>query len=500
MTIPKEIEAEILRLFHAEGWRRNTIAKQLQVHHGSVDRVLARNGVALRSARRSMIDPYIPFIKDVLEKYPKLNATRLHYMVKERGYPGGIDHFRDLVANLRPNRKHDAYLRLSTLPGEQAQVDWGNFGKITIGSAQRRLVGFVMVLSWSRRIFLRFYLGDGTANFLRGHVQAFEHFGAVAREILYDNLKSAVLERVGSAIRFNPELLSLASHYRFAPKPVAVRQANQKGRVERAIQYVRTSFFAARNFADIDDLNRQADAWCRQEAEQREWAQDKQLSVAEAFEREKTSLLCLPDTAYPIYDRKPVYAGKTPYIRFDLNDYSIPHSHVGRKLLVEATLEQVNITDGFNVVAAHARSFDKGKQIESPEHIEQLVQEKKEASKHRGMNRLQHVAPSSVQFFKKAAERGHNMGRLTQILIWSLDLYGAAELEAALSEVLANGTIHSQSVQKVLEKRRRAQGLAPPVAVTFSCNTRANDLQVVPKSLDVYDKLLKQEDTIDEGT
>lgn len=496
MTISKEIEAEVVRLFHAEGWRQNTIAKQLQVHHSSVARILARNGVLPKPTRGrpSMVDKYIPFIKDTLEKYPKLNATRLHVMVKERGYLGGVDHFRDVVARYRPGPKCEAYLRLSTLPGEQAQVDWGYFGKVKVGHAERRLLAFVMVLSWSRRIFLHFYFGDVTANFLRGHIEAFNHFQATPREILYDNLKSAVLERMGSAIHFNPELLSLAAHYRFAPKPVGVRRANEKGRVERAIRYVRTSFFAARAFNNIDDLNKQALAWCEQEASERKCPQDKTITVAEAFAEEKTSLLSLPDAPYPVYDRKPVYVRKTPYVRFDLNDYSVPHKFVGKSLIVEATLEQVSIVDGFNEVGKHQRSFGKGEQIEDPKHVEDLIKVKREASKHRGMNRLQHVVPSCVQFFKQTAQRGHNMGRLTQLLIRLLDMYGAVELESALSEALATGSLHSSFLQQILERRRRAKGMAPPVLLRFSNDKRIDELSVVPKSLDVYDQLLKQEE------
>lgn len=117
---------------------------------------------------------------------------------------------------------------MQTLPGEQAQVDWAYFGKVTIGNAERPLFGFVMVLSWSRQIFLKFYTGMVTANFLQGHVDAFEAWHGVPREILYDNLKSAVLERVGDSIRFNPKLLDMAAHYRYAPKPVAVARGNQK--------------------------------------------------------------------------------------------------------------------------------------------------------------------------------------------------------------------------------------------------------------------------------
>src|SRR5271156_2595331 len=124
MAISQETEAEILRLFHAEGWPRGTIARHVGVHHSVVSRVLSRNGVVPvpTRGRRSNAEPYIAFIKQTLEKFPKLNATRLHRMVKERGYVGGIDHFRDVVRALRPVTRGEAYLRLSTLPGEQAQV------------------------------------------------------------------------------------------------------------------------------------------------------------------------------------------------------------------------------------------------------------------------------------------------------------------------------------------------------------------------------------------
>ena len=220
MSVLKETESEILRLFHVEKWKKGTIARQLGIHHGVVDRILLQNGVVMErlQVRPAMIDSYLPFIQGVLEKYPNLTASRLHEMVRQRGYPGKVDHFRDMVARHRPRPAAEAYLRLKTLAGEQAQVDWAYFGKVTIGNAERPLFGFVIVLSWSRQIFLKFYTGMVTANFLQGHVDAFEAWHGVPREILYDNLKSAVLERVGDSIRFNPKLLELASHYRFAPK------------------------------------------------------------------------------------------------------------------------------------------------------------------------------------------------------------------------------------------------------------------------------------------
>ena len=154
-------------------------------------------------------------------------------------------------------------------------------------------MAFVMVLSSSRQIFLRFFLDARMDSFLRGHVEAFAAFNGSSRVVLYDNLKSAVLERQGDAIRFNPELLALASHYRFEPRPVAVARGNEKGRVERAIRYVRDSFFAARAFTDLADLNAQARAWAASTAADRRWPEDSTLSVRQAFKAERACLLAL---------------------------------------------------------------------------------------------------------------------------------------------------------------------------------------------------------------
>ena len=175
-----------------------------------------------------MVEPYRAFIIETLTKYPTLRASRLYAMVRERGYPGAPDHFRALVARLRPRPAAQAYLRLRTLPGEQGQVDWAHFGKLSVGRGVRPLMAFVMVLSYSRHLFLRFYFGASMSYFVRGHVDAFTYFDSVPRVLLYDNLRSAVLERCGDAIHFHPRLLELAAHYRFQPRPVAVARGNEK--------------------------------------------------------------------------------------------------------------------------------------------------------------------------------------------------------------------------------------------------------------------------------
>lgn len=488
MAISKEQEAQILRYHYVEKWRVGTIASQLGVHHNVVNRVLSQAGMPKveRAAQPSMIDPYLPFITDTLAQFPRLTASRLYGMVRERGYPGGPDHFRHQLACYRPRPQPEAFLRLKTLPGEQSQVDWGHFGKLTIGRATHALMAFVMVLSYSRRIFLRFFLGAKMANFLRGHEAAFTAWNGLPKVLLYDNLKSAVLERQGEAIRFHPTLLEFAAHYRFEPRPVAVARGNEKGRVERAIRTVRDNFWPARQWTDIDDLNAQAEAWCNGWAMDRPCPEDRALSVRQAFEQEP--LLALPDNPYPTDERVEVHIGKTPYARFERNDYSVPHTHVRRTLTASASPTEVRILDGGDVIARHPRSYDKGRQIEQPEHIEALVQIKRQARHHRGQDHLAQAAPASRQLAVQAAERGDNLGAITAALLRLLDAYGAPELEAAIQESLAQGVAHPNGVRIALQRRREARNQPPRVGVRID-HARARGLVVRTHDLGGYDAL-----------
>lgn len=490
--IGKDTEAEILRLHHAEKWPVGTIAEQLGVHHTTVQRVLQQTGVEpkLVVPRPSLADPFVPFIVEQLEKYPRLCASRLFEMVKARGYPGGGDHFRRVVARHRPRKPAEAFQRLKTLPGEQAQVDWAHFGRLTVGRAQRPLWAFVMVLSFSRQVFARFFLGASMPFFLRGHVEAFDFFGGIPRVLLYDNLKSAVLERRGDAIRFNPTLVALAAHYRFDPRPVAVARGNEKGRVERAIRYIRDSFFPARTYADLADLNRQADEWATTRAAERPWAEDKSRTVREAFAEERPTLLAHPKDSFPTHERVDVEIGKTPYARFDLNDYSVPHDRTRRTVVVIADSTTVRIVDDNGVIASHSRSWSRGDQVETPEHIARLVAEKRQARQHRGFDRLAKAAPSSQAFLRLLGERGANLGSLTARLLDLLDSAGADELEEALVEALQRGTLHVGALRQVIDRRRSERGLPPPTTIPLAAEHR--DLVVTPHALASYDELNKE--------
>jgi transposase len=487
MTINKELEAAILRFHHVERWGVHTIAAQLGVHHSTVDRVLAQAGLPKveRSVRHSILDPYLPLVVQTLEQFPSLSAVRLLEMARARGFSGASSHFRARVAQMRPRRIPEAYLRLNTLPGDQSQLDWAHFGHLHVGRAKRPLMGFVMVLSFSRRIFLRFYLHARTDSFIRGHVEAFEAWGGVSKVVLYDNLKSAVIERDAQAIRFNPQLLELAAHYRFEPRPVAVARGNQKGRVERAIRYIRDNFFAARQWTDLEDLNEQADAWCRGVSSDRRCPQHPELTVREAFERESPMLLPLPENRFPTEERCEVRAAKTPYIRFDLNDYSVPHTHVHRTLTVMAGIHTVRILDGATELARHPRSWDKGQQVETESHIQALIAHKRKATEQRTHNRLRHAAPSSVTLLEQAAQRGTPLRMLIRELHLLLDQYGGHELELGCVEALDRGVPHSNAVRLALQRRREQQQRPPALAVPLQ-DAAVRNVSVRTASLSVY--------------
>ncbi len=230
--------AEIRRLYYGEHWKLGTIAAQLGLHHETVRAAVERETGGFRrgACRPSILDPHLPFIRDTLAQYPSLRATRIYEMVRPRGYAGSVVQLRRLVQRLRPETSHAVYRRVVTLPGESAQVDWGSFGKVRIGQGTRTVSGFVMVLGYSRALAALFTLDQTLESFLRGHVHAFDALGGIARNLVYDNLRSAVLDRRGRRGAVHPRLLELAGHYHFAPRPCTPGRGKQVDKLLAAFQ------------------------------------------------------------------------------------------------------------------------------------------------------------------------------------------------------------------------------------------------------------------------
>lgn len=495
--ITDEQRAHIRRLFFAEHWKIGTIVSALGLHHETVElaieprRFVGRNH--LRSA--ALIEPYRELVAKTLAQYPRLRATRLFEMLCDRGYTGSVYAVRRYVRKVRPTPRHEAFFRLTVLPGEQAQVDWGSFGKLRTGNGERALSCFVMVLAWSRATFARFTLDQTLESFTRCHVAAFEHFGGVPRAVLYDNLKSVVIERQGDLIRFHPRILELAGHYHFAPTPVGIARGNEKPRVERRIRDIREAFFEARSFSSLDHLNQQLQAWLDRVVHARRVPGDNTRTVADAWSEERERLLSLPEHPFDPCHVQPIASGKTPYVRFDRNDYSIPHTLVRKPLTLVATDSLVRILDGDQEVARHQRCWDLRRQVEDQRHLAALAHDKRKAREHRGRNRLISECPNAYAFLNQIALHGGHLGGTTSRLLRLLDSHGAPALDEAIVEAHRRDAFAAQSVAHILDQRRRARGVPPPIDVVLPDDPRVRDLVVTPHALDRYD-LLGRETTV----
>ncbi len=493
--ITPEQHAEIRRLYYGEHWKVGTIAAALGVHHDTVRAAMAYDTHAIRRGRcrASALDRYLPFVRDTLAHYPRLRATRLFEMVRARGYTGSVVQLRRLVRTIRPTALPLVYRRLTTLMAEEAQIDWGAFGSVRIGRGVRPLSGFVMVLSYSRALFALFTLDQTLESFLRGHVDAFDAFHGVARTLVYDNLRSAVLERAGTAIRFHPRLLELAGHYHFAPRPCTPYRANEKGKVERQIHYLRQAFFAARTFADVDDLNAQFRRWRDEIAHQRPHPDQRDRTVAEVLAEEQPRLLPLPAHPFETDVMRTVVSGKTPYVRFDRNSYSIPHTHVRRPLTLLASPTTIRVVAGTEALARHVRSYDTGQIVEQEAHLAGLVAATRQANPSSARDRLRLAVPAVTTLLDRLAARGESLRVHTARLLALLDDYGPQELGAAVDRALERDALGAGAIAHLLETRRRQRGLKPPIPIALPDRPGVRDLDVTPHRLETYDDLTRSD-------
>jgi transposase len=486
--ISPEIRAQIRRYFYAEHWKIGTIAREMGLHPDTVRNAVEvqRLGSSAQPVRPSMVDPYLEFLRQTLDQHPRLRATRIYQMVHDRGYSGSIVQLRRAVARLRPQIR-ESFLRLETFPGEQAQVDWAHFGHVMVGRARRALSCFVMTLSYSRALYLEFFFDQTTENFLRGHVRALEAWNGAPRVILYDNLKSAVLERRGRQILFHPQLVELSGHYHFSAQPCAVRASNQKGRVERAIRYVRDSFWAGRSFTTLAECNRQAWVWRDRVAHQRRWPGADDRTVEQVFASEQPRLVPLPLHRFSTDRIETVRSYKTIYVRFDLNDYSIPPEAVGRTLTLVASETTVRVLDGALEIARHPRTYDRHKQVLDPAHQDAVLKAKRKVFHATPAGRLEHVVPESKTLLDLAFAQGESAGSQTAQLLKLLDEYGAPALRRAIIEALDRNTPRACSVAFLLRRTPRPRR----VALDLSSHPQAQSVDVRPHDLETYDELAR---------
>ena len=488
MTVAPELETEIRRLFFAEHWKVGTIAGQLNVHHDVVRRVLGllpARPPSTSGPRPQRLDPYREFIAQQLAQYPRLRSTRLYDMIHERGYAGGVRTLRRLIARIRPVPRAEVFLRLQLLPGEQAQIDWAHVGTIPVPGGERPLWVFLIVLAYSRALWAELVFELTADSLCRSLVRASTYFGGASRQWLFDNPKSVVLERHGDAARFHPELLELASHYHVQPRLCAVAKANQKGRVERAVRYLRERFFAGRRITELAAGNRELARFLEQIALPRPHPVFKDRSVAQLLAEERPHLLPLPATP-PATDRMlSVRADKTATVHFDTNLYSVPPAGAGKLLTLVASDTQVRVLEAAVELACHPRCWGRRQLIELAEHREAIVRLKRAAQELKGRDRLRTLVPSIDQLYGRWIEAGRSLRHMTAQTSKLLDLYGEEIFREAVAEILARGLHDPGALAQWCEQKRRA--LTRPVPVELVLNHHVPDRDVIPHNLEDYD-------------
>ena len=486
MTTTTDITAEIIRLHFAEHWRVGTIAGQLGVHADVVRRVLGIGEVSTSGTPRPRLcDPFRDFITETLGRYPRLRSTRLYDMLRERGYKGATRTLRAYVAEIRPVPRREVYLRTEPLVGEQAQIDWAHAGTVSVPGGERALWLFVMVLSYSRALWGEFVLDLSVHSLVRSLVRAARAFGGTTRQWLFDNPKTVVLERRGDAVRFHPTLLDLCGKMRVQPRLCAVRRPEHKGKVERAIRYLRDRFLAGRVISSVAAGNVELGRFIAEIAHARPHPALGPRAVGELLDQERGRLLALPD---PLPDTDlvaPVGVDRQAFVRFDTNRYSVPTERAQRTLTLVADDREVRLLDGADLVARHERCFGKRQIIEVPAHRAALVAERRAAADLKGRDRLRAAAPEFGALLERWAVAGPSLAIQVTRAIKLLDLYGDQIFAAAVAEVVARGLRDTSALAVACDRLRRDR--RRPVPIEIPLPAHIDDGDVIPHDLEKYD-------------
>lgn len=486
MSVSTEQVAEIVRLFYAEHWRVGTICGQLGLHPDKVKGVLglgASPASALPSPR--LVDPYRDFIQDTLTRYPRLRATRLHDMLRERGYTGAVRTLREYVATVRPVPRREVYLRTEPLLGEQAQIDWAHVGQVPVQGGERALWLFVMVLSYSRALWAEFVFDLSASSLCRSLVRASHFFGGMTRQWLFDNPKTVVLERQGDAVRYHPQLLELCAKLHVQPRLCAVARPQHKGKVERSIRYLRDRFLAGRTISSIEQGNTQLLRFLDQTASQRVHPVLGPRTVAQVLAEEQPRLLPLP---YPLPQTDLLLATKADrqaFVRVDTNRYSVPVAYVDRPLTARVDDKTVHVLCGDACIATHPRSYGKRQCLEQPAHRAAIVAQRRAASELKGRDRLRAVAPAFPTLLERWVASGPSLALLVTRAIKLLDLYGDELFAAAVHEVVALGLQDISALAVACDRLRRDRHRPLPMTVPLA--THIQDRDVIPHNLETYD-------------
>jgi transposase len=493
-----EIWAEIRRRYYVEGLSQRRIAKFMKICPKTVHRAIKMEHYCPKKTRihkkASKLDGYKQDIAEFLEEFKEITGKRILEKLKKRGYTGGSSILQEYLYKIRKT-KRTAYLRLTTLPGEQAQVDWADCGTIKIGEHSRKLSCFVMVLSYSRMIYLEFTLSQRIEDFLRCHINAFRFFGGVSKGILYDNLKSVVLARSGREIRFNPKFEAFRGHYMFESIACNVRAAHEKGRVERSIGYIRQSFLNGRNFKSYTDLKYQSIEWRNHTANVRIHGTTHKRPV-DLYPLDKKDLLVLPENDYDTDIIESVKSSRDCYIKFDTNSYLVPYEYAGRQgLTLRASPDKVSIYDNAAFIAYHQRSYEKYISIKNPQYEEELLRQKKKARASQRRDHFSILGEECAKYLQGMVASELNLNHHMEKIFQLIEIYGKTEVLGAVDHALKYKAFGWDYIKNIILQKRARRGETTTInSISIMDNEEFARATVEQRDLKLYDNLFTEEE------
>jgi transposase len=471
------------------GLKCSQIARELNLDYRTVEKWLEEKQYRPRKSprRESKLDPFKGDIVRMLETHP-YTAAQIFQRLKENDFAGGYTIVKEYVRKVRPP-KIKAFLKLSFAPGECAQVDWGSYGSVSVGDTRRRLSFFVMVLCYSRMMYVEFTVSQTMEHFLGCHQNAFAFFGAVPGKIMVDNLKSAVLKRiVGKDPVLNPKYLDFANHHGFTIVPCAVGKGNEKGRVESGVGYVKKNFLAGLDIPDFNALNPAAIHWFNTVANVRVHGDTGKRPV-DRFKQERQSMNRLPLNPYDIATISQVRASRQFRVSVDANRYSVPAEYAGAPLTLKTYPDRLCIYYREKLIARHVRSYDRRQDIELPDHPKALLAQRKKAKDQKIFMRFLSLSDKADAYYRQLEQRRMNpLHHIRQIVALS-EIYGDQSVQRAMEDAFAFQAFSCEYIANLVEQRARI--LPEPAALHLTRRQDLLEVTVEKPDMEIYNKSIK---------
>ncbi|MBC2703512.1 IS21 family transposase [Desulfobacula sp.] len=467
---------------------KRQIAQTLNLDRGTVSKYLKHPDTTYkpRQGRSSKLDPYRELIKEMMTQYPKVKAPVVLRRIHDKGFDGEITIVRDYLKHLRHNVYKEAFIRFESGPGQQIQIDWGHFGSLAYGNSSRKLYALAVIESHSRMLYVVFTHSQKQEALHQSLVEAFNYFGGTPKEIVVDNMLTAVTERVGSMVRFNESFLNFLRQFSITPVACNIRAPHEKGKVESSIKYLRYNFWPLRTFIDLDDVNHQVLAWLDTSANQR---QHQTTGERPAHRFVKDALRPLIDPLPDFRETETLKVYKDFGIRFDTNVYTVPPRLVGKSITLKADARTLSVYYKEKLVASHLRNWEKRKRIDLPSHSEQVRKLRKKVFMGKQMMVFMSLGQEAVDYLEKLAYASQPLKKTVDRLLILNDDYGTSSLIYALKKALTHKLYGFAYIQNILYQERTPTIRHQPVALK---DENLNKIRLLKPNLADYDAIALQ--------